>query len=212
MQALIELLAFLTPYGTHSYIVMFGILIACGFGFPMPEDVVLITGGILASHSVTNFWVVVLVCMAGVLMGDGIVFGLGRYFGPSIKKKGIFKKIFTEKVDQRAEAIIRKYGDKVVFMARFMPGLRTPIFLTCGIYQVKPWKFLLLDGTAAIVSVPLWIYVGYVFGQNLEELEAKIRHIQVGLYSGLAILIVAFIAYSMFKRRMAKIVSPTQNS
>lgn len=207
MQILIDLLAFLTPYGTHSYFVMFGILIACGFGFPMPEDVVLISGGILASHAVTNFWGVVVVCMAGVLMGDGIVFSLGRYFGPSIKKKGIFKKIFTEKVDQRAESIIRKYGDKVVFMARFMPGLRTPVFLTCGIYQVKPWKFLLLDGTAALISVPLWIYVGFVFGQNLEELEAKIRDVQFGLYAGLAALIAVFVIVALFKRRVAKVAT-----
>lgn len=207
MQIMIDLLAFLTPYGTHSYFVMFGILIACGFGFPMPEDVVLISGGILASHAVTNFWGVVVVCMAGVLVGDGIVFSMGRYFGPQIKKKGIFKKIFTEKVDQRAESIIRKYGDKVVFMARFMPGLRTPIFLTCGIYQVKPWKFLLLDGTAALISVPVWIYVGYVFGQNLEELEAKIRHVQFGLYAGLAALIAVFIVVALFKRRIAKVAT-----
>lgn len=207
MQQLINLLAFLTPYGTHSYFVMFGILIACGFGLPMPEDVVLITGGILASHEVTHFWGVVVVCMAGVLMGDGIVFGLGRYFGPSIKKKGIFKKIFTEKIDQRAQAIIHKYGDKVVFMARFMPGLRTPIFLTCGVYQVKPWKFLLLDGTAALISVPLWIYVGYVFGQNLEELEQKIRHVQVGLFGGLAALIFVFVLVALLKRRVRKVAA-----
>lgn len=204
MQILIDLLTFLTPYGTHSYFVMFGILIACGFGFPMPEDVVLITGGILASHDVTNFWMVNAVCMAGVLMGDGIVFSLGRYFGPQIKKKGIFKKIFTEKVDRRAEAIIKKYGDKVVFMARFMPGLRTPIFLTCGIYQVKPWKFVALDGFAALISVPLWIYIGYVFGQNLEELEHKIRSVQYGLYAGLLALILVFVGIALFKRRMLK--------
>lgn len=205
MQILIDLLAFLTPYGTHSYFVMFGILIACGFGFPMPEDIILITGGILASHGVTHFWGVVLVCMAGVLLGDGIVFSLGRFAGPQIKKKGIFKKIFTEKVDQRAQAIIHKYGDKVVFMARFMPGLRTPIFLTCGVYQVKPWKFVILDGLAAMISVPLWIYIGYVFGQNLEDLEAKIRHVQFGLYAGLAVLIAIFIAVALVKRRVEKV-------
>lgn len=207
MHVLIDLLAFLTPYGTHSYFVMFGILVACGFGFPMPEDVVLITGGILASHTVTHFWGVVLVCMSGVLIGDGIVFSLGRFVGPAIKKKGIFKKIFTEKVDQRAEAIIHKYGDKVVFMARFMPGLRTPVFLTCGVYQVRPWKFFLLDGAAALISVPLWIYVGYVFGQNLEELERKIRHVQFGLYAGLAALITVFIVVALFRRRMQKVAT-----
>lgn len=201
MQILIKLLAFLTPYGTHSYFVMFGILLACGFGLPMPEDVVLVTGGILSSHGVTSFWVTNAVCMAGVLIGDFTIFYLGRRFGPRIKTVGIFKRIFTEKRDQAVRGIFEKYGDKVIFMARFMPGLRTPIFLSTGIYQVKPWKFLLLDGSAALISVPLWIYIGDLFGQNLEELEVKMKQFQFGIYFILVGLVVLFITYTVIKKR-----------
>ena len=132
---------------------MLGILVLCGFGLPMPEDVVLVSAGILASHGVTHFPdVVVGVCLAGVLIGDGIVFTLGRTIGPAIKKWRIFQKIMPESRDQRVQHIIHKYGDKVIFMARFMPGLRTPIFLTCGTYHIKPWKFALFDGFAALIS------------------------------------------------------------
>lgn len=204
MRLLIDLLAFLTPYGTYSYFVMFGILMACGFGLPMPEDIVLISGGILASHGVTQLWLVNVVCMAGVLIGDGTIFLLGRRFGPSIKQMGFFKKVFTESRDQAVRRVFDKYGDKVIFMGRFMPGLRTPIFLTAGTYQVKPWKFFLLDGFAAVISVPLWIWIGFFFGKNLEELEVKIHEFQFGIYSILAGLIIAFIAYKILKRRTHK--------
>lgn len=201
MRLLIDLLAFLTPYGNYSYYVMFGILIACGFGFPMPEDIVLISGGILASRGITDFWVVNAVCMAGVLLGDGTVFFLGRRFGPAIKSKGIFRKIVNDRIDQKVAHIMQRFGDKVIFMARFMPGLRTPIFMTCGIYQVKPWKFFLLDGLAAIISVPLWIYVGYFFGKNLETLEVRIKQFQYGIYGVLVAAVAGFIAYSLMKKR-----------
>ena len=69
MRALLDLLEFLMPYGTHSLIVVFLILLACGFGLPMPEDIILITSGILASHGVVQLHQAQLVCFAGVLIG-----------------------------------------------------------------------------------------------------------------------------------------------
>jgi membrane protein DedA with SNARE-associated domain len=208
MQLLIDLLNFLTPYGTHSYYVMFAILIACGFGFPMPEDIVLITGGMLASRGITDTSTVIAVCMAGVLCGDSAVFLIGRKFGPALKTKKLFRRIISPKVDKRVDSIIQKYGDKVIFMARFMPGLRTPIFMTCGIYQVSFWKFLTLDGLAALISVPVWVYVGVIFGENLELLEQKIRQFQVGIYSLLGGLIALGILYAIVKKKfMNKVIS-----
>lgn len=204
MRLLIDLLAFLTPYGTHSYVVMFGILVACGFGLPMPEDVVLVTGGILASHGVTHLWLVNIVCMAGVLIGDSTIFFLGNKFGRTLKTRGVFKRIFTEKRDKNVKALFDKYGDKVIFMGRFMPGLRTPIFFTSGMYHVTPWKFLLLDGTAALISVPLWIWIGFLFGKNLEELERQMHRAQVGIYSAVGVIVVAFIIYLVVKKKAMK--------
>jgi membrane protein DedA with SNARE-associated domain len=93
-------------------------------------------------------------------------------------------------------------------MARFMPGLRTPIFMTCGIYQVSFWKFLTLDGLAALISVPVWVYVGVIFGENLELLEQKIRQFQVGIYSLLGGLIALGILYAIVKKKfMNKVIS-----
>jgi membrane protein DedA with SNARE-associated domain len=212
MQLLIDLLNFLTPYGPHSYYVMFAILIACGFGFPMPEDIVLITGGMLASRDITDFWIVNAVCMAGVLGGDSAVFLIGRRFGPGLKQKKFFRRIVSEKIDKRVDRVIQKYGDKVIFMARFMPGLRTPIFMTCGIYQVRYWKFFTLDGLAALISVPLWVYVGLIFGENLEMLERKIKQFQVGIYSLLGALVVVFIVYALVKRKVMSNVTDEQPS
>ena len=212
MQTLIDLLEFLRPYGSHSYAVMFGILILCGFGLPLPEDIVLITGGILASHGVANFEVVVLVTLAGVLIGDGIVFSIGAYFGPSLRNHAFVRRILTEKRDRQVQAIFHKYGEKVIFMARFMPGLRTPVFLTCGSYHVRPWKFVMFDGFAALISVPLWVYVGLVFGQNLEELEHRIHQFKVGFYAALAGAIVLFVAFTLVKKRAMRRIEAEEES
>lgn len=207
MQIMIDFLAFLEPYGTYSYFVMFGVLLLCGFGFPMPEDVVLISGGILSARGITHFWLVNAICMAGVLVGDGTIYYLGRRYGPSVKKLRLVRKLMSDSVDQRVAQIFSRHGDRVIFMARFMPGLRTPIFLTSGTYQVPAWKFFALDGFAALISVPLWVWVGRVFGENLEVLEQKIRQFQFGIYGLLAILLVIFVVMAVSKRKILKQVN-----
>lgn len=76
-----------------------------------------------------------------------------------------------------------------------------PIFLTSGAYQIKPWKFFALDGFAALISVPVWIYLGFLFGDNLELLEKKIRHLQTGILAGVAAIVVAIVIAIRIKSR-----------
>jgi membrane protein DedA with SNARE-associated domain len=199
MEILIDLLNFLQPYGTQSYILMFVLLLACGFGFPMPEDIVLVTGGILSSRGITDFWWTNLICMAGVLIGDLTVFTIGRRIGPSVKNTWIFRRLVSEKMDRRVDEVFSRWGDRVVFIGRFTPGLRTPIFLTAGVYRISYWKFLSLDGTAALISVPVWIWLGDVFGNNLEALHAKMKQFQFGVIVTIVVAVIAGII--VYRRR-----------
>jgi len=201
MELLIRLLDFLMPYGTQSYIIMFLVLLACGLGLPLPEDIVLVTAGILASHDITEFWITNIVCMVGVLGGDGFMFSAGRYFGPRNRETWLFKRVMSEKMDKRVEQVFARWGNKVIFMARFMPGLRAPIFMTAGTYQVAPSKFLLLDGFAALISVPGWIWIGELFGDNLELLHEKMKQFQALTIGSLVVAIVVGVVVIKIKRR-----------
>jgi len=205
MKILIDLLNFIQPYGTYSYFVILAVLLACGFGLPLPEDITLVAAGILAARNIIDFNSAVVLCMVGVLLGDGIVFGLGSRYGTRLRNSKFFSIIIPERRDAAVKAVLQKYGDKVIFMARFMPGLRTPIFFATGSYHVSFWKFLFLDGFAALISVPLWVYVGFLFGSNLEELEKVVRKAQFGIYTALAFLIVLFISAYFLKKRYFRV-------
>jgi len=205
MTILIDLLNFIQPYGTYSYFVILAVLLACGFGLPLPEDITLVAAGILAARNIIDFNSAVVLCMVGVLLGDGIVFGLGSRYGTRLRNTKFFSIIIPERRDAAVKAVLQKYGDKVIFMARFMPGLRTPIFFATGSYHVSFWKFLFLDGFAALISVPLWVYVGFLFGSNLEELEKVVRKAQFGIYTALAFLIVLFISAYFLKKRYFRV-------
>jgi membrane protein DedA with SNARE-associated domain len=202
MDLILKLLHVLEPYGSLAYGVIILLLLACGFGFPMPEDVILITGGILSSREITTFSTTILVSLFGVLAGDGIVFSIGRRLGPRLKLNRMYQRMMAKGREARIESLYKKYGDKVIFLARFAPGLRMPLFLTAGIYHVPGWKFFLLDGFAALISVPVWVWVGHFFGSNLELLEKKMRQMQMGLYSVLGIVLLLILAYWLIQRKV----------
>jgi len=212
MKLLLDLLHFIQPYGTYSYFVILAVLLACGFGLPVPEDITLIAAGILAARDIIDFNTAVALCLLGVLLGDGTVFWLGRHYGTRLRGSRIFSVILPEKRDAAVKAIFQKYGDRVIFMARFMPGLRTPLFFATGSYHVSFWKFLFLDGFAALISVPLWVYVGYLFGANLEELEKVVRKAQFGIYAVLVALVAVFIAAYYLKKRYLQVDFNGQSS
>jgi membrane protein DedA with SNARE-associated domain len=201
MHFLIEFLQFIQPYGTWSYALILAVLLACGFGLPMPEDITLVTAGILASRGIVDFDLIIFTCMIGVLGGDGIVFTLGHTIGQKVLGTKMGRILLPQSRDEKVKKLIQKYGDKIIFMARFMPGFRTPLFFATGTYKVPYWKFLALDGFAAVISVPLWIYVGYLFGANLEELEIVIRQFQFFTYALIGGLLLLFVTFFILRRK-----------
>ena len=74
--------AFFVQYG---YAAVFFVLVICGFGVPIPEDLTLVTGGVISGLGYTNSHWMVVVGMLGVLAGDGFMFVAGRVWGQKIQ-------------------------------------------------------------------------------------------------------------------------------
>ena len=88
----------------------------------------------------------------------------------------------------------------ICFIARFMPGLRSPIFLTAGILGVHPLIFLALDGFAALISVPAWIWLGYYLGKNIDTALDKAAQFQGYAIVGVVVVIAGYIAFKKLSR------------
>ena len=142
MFAILE--AFFTQYG---YAAVFLVLVACGFGVPIPEDITLVTGGVIAGLGHANVHIMFAVGMLGVLVGDGLMFAAGRVYGDKILRFRLIQRIMTPKRYAQVQEKFDKYGNRVLFVARFLPGLRTPIYITAGISRrVSYGQFLVMDG------------------------------------------------------------------
>lgn len=191
------LLPLFTEYG---YIAMFTALLLCGFGVPMPEDIALVTGGVIAGLGFANEHGMVVVGLAGVLIGDGMTFTFGRIYGDRVTRLPVIRRVLTPASIGKATAMFSRYGRGVMFVARFLPGLRTPVFFTAGMSRCVSYsKWLLMDGTAAVLSVPVWVYLGYYGARNFEWLFEKVGHGQ-NIILG-ALLLGALIAGGLWWRR-----------
>ncbi|MCC2645519.1 MAG: DedA family protein [Burkholderiales bacterium] len=199
MEILQLLLDFFTTYG---YVAVFFVLIVCGFGLPIPEDITLVAGGIICGLSLTtkyplNVYIMMFVALSGVLIGDVVMFSLGRFVGPKVTRMPFIRKIITPGVYLKMQQKTHRYGNKILFFARFLPGLRAPIFLTAGVSRKVPlWKFLLMDGLAALISVPLWVYLGFIFAYDIDKVlfwlhKSQFLIITVLIIGALGILIYA---------------------
>ncbi|WP_434633081.1 DedA family protein [Chromobacterium sp. CV08] len=198
MDTLQILLDFFTGYG---YVAVFAVLLVCGFGVPIPEDITLVAGGVISGLGYANVHYMFVVGMAGVLVGDGIMFLAGRIFGHKVLRFKPIARILTQERFEAVQEKFEKYGNWVLFVARFLPGLRSPIFITAGMTRRVPyWRFLLMDGFAALISVPVWVYLGYYGAANRDWLMTMVHRGQAGILTVVAVLLLA-VGFVWFKRR-----------
>jgi membrane protein DedA with SNARE-associated domain len=165
-------------YGPTPYFLLFGVLLICGLGLPIPEDITLFAGGLSAYYGLTNLWLTIVVSYMGVIIGDSIIFWLGAVYGRKLTKKWFFHKLLP---DERLNAVrtqFHKKGNKLIFVARFMPGLRAPIFFSAGTLHLPYRVFLFYDGFAAFLSVPTIIGAVYYFGDELDKVVRVIQRIE----------------------------------
>ena len=198
MDWLITHLTSLQPLAVYNTLA--GILLLCGLGLPIPEDVSLISAGYLAHLGIVNPHKVFVVCFASVLGGDCIAFMLGRFFGSRLLQSRLAQRFFRPRKQIRVRAYFRKFGSKVIFVARFLPGLRFSIFLSAGTLRVRPSVFITYDALAALVSVPALVYVAWVFGQHIDHVVSWARRSEYGILV-LFLLAVVWIAVKMLRKR-----------
>jgi membrane protein DedA with SNARE-associated domain len=198
----------LSQLTSHVYAKLAGILLLCGLGVPIPEDISLISAGYLAHLGTVDLHTVFLVCFAAVLGGDSLAFAMGRTFGTKLLASSFGHRYFNPKRQRRVRAYFRTYGSKVIFIARFLPGLRFSIFLSAGMLHVRPYVFIVYDSLAALVSVPFLVYLAYYFGSRIDNVIKWARRSEYGILVLVAVAAL-FVAYKMIRKGRARPV-PTE--
>jgi membrane protein DedA with SNARE-associated domain len=97
----------------------------------------------------------------------------------------------------------RRHAAKTVFMARHVMGVRAAAFLTAGIARVPFWKFVLVDGAAALLGVPTGFGLAYFFTDQLEGILHDVRRVERWLTLAALLALATWIAILAWRKSRA---------
>src|SRR5262245_10909031 len=164
------------------YLASFAALVAAGIGAPIPEELPVVGAGVWAAlpDTVDDYgafrWLILPVCILGVVISDGLLYGVGRKFGTRLLETRLFKRMIPPPKRQEIEENFHKHGIKVLLFARLLPGIRSPIFIMAGVMKLPLRRFLLADGIYAIPGVSLLFFLAWWFGDQVVDLINRFEH------------------------------------
>ena len=209
------------PMFVYGFVVMFMTL--SSFGLPIPEEVTLVSAGLVAymagnpaefpppypGAEGVNLWTLTIVCFVAVAASDVLIYFLGRIFGRRLVKTKFFQRILSPKKLAKIERKFLKYKYLASGVFRFTPGVRFPGHLSCGMLGVPLGVFMLVDGMAALLSVPTQVLLVAHFGDVIIDQLTRFKLIIGGVM--LAIILIWLIRKLIIYRSARKLApKPTQ--
>ena len=152
-------------YGTLSYIILFVIILAeTGFVLTpfLPGDSLLFAAGAFAAVGAFDIFLLTFLMWAAAFLGDSVNYWVGRYSGQKLIDNPKIP-INQEYVD-RTKEFYGKYGGKTIFLARFIPIIRTFAPFIAGIAKMNYGKFVYYNAIGGLVWVFSFTLAGYFFG------------------------------------------------
>jgi membrane protein DedA with SNARE-associated domain len=171
-----DLSALLWPFFTA-----FAALVAAGFGAPIPEEFPVIGAGIWVGSTPElgwARWLIFPVCLLGVLISDVTLYSIGRFWGSRLLEHRWVARLVPEKKRAHIEENFHRYGVKMLLFIRWLPGIRSPMFVTAGIMRLPFVHFLIADGIAAVIGHSLLFFLAYWFGDNFRALFTEVSAIE----------------------------------
>ena len=165
-----------------SYGLMFAWIIAAGLGLPLPEDIAMISGAILAQRGVTDLATTVAVLSSAVLLGDTILYFIARRLGPAIYERKFIARVMPPERRLKVEEMIRNYGSFVVFGARHIAGVRGAIFAMCAIHGISYPRFIIADALALAISMPVFMAIGWLFSDSVDQVLSNAASFRTYVY------------------------------
>jgi membrane protein DedA with SNARE-associated domain len=179
------------------------------FGMPIPEEFTLVTSGFVAYMGMNpdrfpppagggdpvNVYTLSVIAFIAVLGSDFLIYSIGKYGEDRIRSTKIFGKLFTEQRYAKVKKFYDKYGAYSCGLFRFMPGIRFPGHMSCGFMNVPISRFLLIDGLAALVSVPTQVYFVAKYGKEILE---NFKTFKVAIFSIVALIVIYMVIQNKF--------------
>ena len=159
----------LIEHGGYLGIVLFLVLTGCGL--PIPEEVPIVLAGVLSSQEHFDPGLAFAACLIGALLGDAAMYWIGYHFGHGlIQRHPKLSQWLGAARHAKFDEAVSRHMFKVMAVARFMVGVRGPVYLSAGIVRAPFQKFILADLVCATVVVGTFFWSSYYFGDHIAML------------------------------------------
>jgi membrane protein DedA with SNARE-associated domain len=188
---------FISSIGYAGIFILMTLESAC---MPVPSEIVMPFSGFAAQRGELNFILVGLVGSLGCLAGSILSYVVGFYGGrPILEKYGKYVLIKDHEIDM-ADKWFQRYGDKVVFIARLLPIIRTFISLPAGITRMDFKKFSVYSFVGSIPWCFALAYAGVILGDSWAMLEDYWIYFDIATVLGV-VGIIAYFGYKIFVKK-----------
>ena len=184
----------------QSYFGVFFLLFLGAFGPSPPEEFILLIAGYLIFKKVARFPFMIGAELGGILISDLILYSFGYFFAKNLDRHRILKKAFPPHRVARIRESFHKNRYRLIFLARYLYGLRPVVFFTAGGSKMRLVPFILCDLGASFINCLAWTGLGLYFGNRIED-AIKFSREWEGILLGVAI---ALILYFVIERILVK--------
>jgi membrane protein DedA with SNARE-associated domain len=185
----------------YGYLAVAGFVLLEDFGVPVPGETILILGAVYAGTGRLNVLLVGLIGFLAAVAGDNLGFAIGHVGGRRLVERfGRYILLTPERLD-KATGFFERHGGKIVVVARFIEGLRQANGIIAGITGMHWAKFLAFNALGAALWVAVWTSVGYLSGSHINTIYNDATRYDTYLAVAVGVLILAYIARRLWKRR-----------
>ena len=192
----------ISQYGVWTYAILFFVIfMETGFVVTpfLPGDSLLFAAGTFASLGALNVWLLTGLLMVAAVLGDTVNYWIGHTLGDRAYNIKWIKREYLDKT----HAFFEKHGGKTIFLARFVPIVRTFAPFVAGIGKMSYGYFITYNLVGGVVWVALFTFAGYFFG-NIPFVKKNFEFVI------LAILLISVVPifYEALKARRESAVKP----
>jgi len=193
--------------GDWGYAAIFLLMALESACIPIPSEITMPVGGLLAAQGTLNLWLVALVGAFANLVGSWVAYGVGAGVSrPVILRFGRYVRLREHDLD-RATAWFQRYGGRAVFWSRLLPVVRTFISLPAGAARMELRRFSVYSFLGSVPWSLGLAYGGYVLGRNWDKLASDVEVVSYVVVALIVVAIVALVVRSRRRRRAADVGS-----
>jgi membrane protein DedA with SNARE-associated domain len=196
----------------YGYIGVFFILMSEVIGIPFPAETTLTLTGIAWSAGQLSLVPLVVMAALGNIVGSTIAYFVGKYLGRLvILRVGKYVGI-TEKRLDKAEMQFRKYQSGIIFVGKFIAGIRVLIPYLAGINETPFIRFTLYNAIAAVIWVVTFVLLGSYIGVLWKQYHGLVLHYMVPSIIILVVLVGLYVWWKVRSHRRKKLEDRAEGS